>query len=142
MLKLLTSILATFAELEKETIVSRLQGGRKHARSAGKAYTGRPHYGQAHLPDLDGKTLHLVDAPEEQRTVDRIVELRASGMSIRRICETLAAEDIKPRTAAKWSPSVVFRIATGQRETLKKRATKRVERATAAFLADDKKQGT
>lgn len=55
LLKLLTSILATFAELEKETIRQRLLDGRMRANRENRRYASEPRYGRR-LGD-DGRAL-------------------------------------------------------------------------------------
>lgn len=129
LLKLLTSILATFAELEKEAITARLQDGRRNAKSEGRVYSREPSYGHAH-----GEDGELVAAEEEQRAVSRIRELRAEGLSVRAIGARLLEEGIHPRRAATWSPAVVLRLATGQRTPPKKKQSPRIARARAALL--------
>lgn len=134
MLRLLTSILATFAELEKETIRARLQDGRKRADANDRAYASEPRYGRRRV-DADAKEL-AADA-EEQRAVERVRDLRAAGLSYRAIAQQLEAEGLRPRRAAAWSPIVLQRIATGKRTAPKPKANARIARARAALLADE-----
>jgi DNA invertase Pin-like site-specific DNA recombinase len=129
LLKLLTSILATFAELEKEAIVSRLQDGRKHAKARGRVYSREAAYGSR-----NGENGSLVADDDERRAVDRVRELRAQGLSLRAIGERLMSEGIRPRRASKWSPAVVLRLATGKRTPAKSKQSARIAKATADFL--------
>jgi site-specific DNA recombinase len=129
LLKLLTSILATFAELEKEAIVARLQDGRKHARATGRKYSREAPYGVRN--GVDGS---LVADEIERRAMVRILALRASGMSLRAIGARLLEEGIHPRRAAAWSPAVLLRLATGKRTRPKSKPSARISRARAAFL--------
>lgn len=134
LLKLLTGILATFAELEKETICSRLLDGRRRADREGRRYGSEPRYGR--VPASDGSKV-LVEAPEERQAIERIKQLRdVDGLSYRAICRRLANEGLLPRRAAAWSPSVVQRIATGRRPPKKAVSSKRVQRVRAELLAD------
>lgn len=130
LLKLLTSILATFAELEKETIVSRLQDGRKHAKGKGKAYTREPKLGQR---TVDGS---LVTDLGEVRAVERARELRSQRLSLRAVGAALLAEGIKPRRGAQWSLAVLHQICTGNRAPMKKKPSLRIARARAYFLSE------
>lgn len=130
LLKLLTSILATFAELEKETIVSRLQDGRKHAKGKGRAYTREPRLGQR---NVDGS---LVTDLAEVRAIERARELRASGLSLRAVGAALLEEGIKPRRGAQWSLAVLHQLCTGQRAAAKKKPSARIARARAYFLSE------
>lgn len=132
LLKLLTSILATFAELEKEAITSRLQDGRKRAKAQGRAYSREASYG---MRQTDAGELEA-DA-EELRAVARIRALRAEGLTVRAIAARLLEEGIRPRRAAAWSVSVVARLANGRREASTKKRSERIAKARAAFLAVD-----
>lgn len=134
LLKLLTSILATFAELEKENIRTRLLDGRKRADAENRTYASEPRYGRRVVDHEQGK---LDVDPEEARAVERIRSLRAEGLSYREIIGKLDAEGIKPRHAEAWSLSVVHRIATGKRAGRKAAKGGRIERARAALLARD-----
>lgn len=133
LLKLLTSILATFAELEKETIRTRLLEGRKRADTQDRIYAVEPRYGRRIA--ADGSKALAPDA-EEERALARIRALRAEGCSYRAICAVLEQEGIRPRRAARWSPIVVQRIATGQRPPRSKKTTSaRSARVRAEVLA-------
>jgi site-specific DNA recombinase len=131
LLKLLTNILATFAELEKETIVSRLQEGRRRAKEQKRAYTREVAYG---LRREIASPMTLVNDEGELAAVERIRVLRAEGLTIRAICAQLDREGVKPRRAATWSPAVVLRLATGRRPPAKKKASARLTRARAELL--------
>jgi DNA invertase Pin-like site-specific DNA recombinase len=131
-LKLQINILATFAELEKETIVSRLQEGRRRAKEQKRAYTREVAYG---LRREIASPMTLVNDEGELAAVERIRVLRAEGLTIRAICAQLGREGVKPRRAAAWSPAVVLRLATGCRPPVKKKASARLTRARAELLA-------
>jgi site-specific DNA recombinase len=131
LLKLLTSILATFAELEKEAIVSRLQDGRKHAKARGRVYSREAAYGAR-----NGENGSLVADESEQRAVERVRELRAQGLSVRKIGESLLCEGIFPRRAARWSPAVILRLSTGKRTPTKLKQSARIAKVTAEFLTE------
>jgi DNA invertase Pin-like site-specific DNA recombinase len=133
LLKLLTSILATFAELEKETIRTRLLEGRRRADATDRAYAVEPRYGRHAAGDGSNA---LVRAPDEERAIARIRALRTKGLSYRAICTALLEEGIRPRRAAMWSPIVVQRIATGHRASSERRSTStRTARVRAEILA-------
>jgi DNA invertase Pin-like site-specific DNA recombinase len=134
LLKLLTSILATFAELEKETIRTRLLDGRRRADASDRTYASEPRYGRRAL--AGGKKAPLVEDTVEARAVERIRELRAEGMSYRKIARTLEAEGFRPRRAPHWAPVVLQRIATGYRPAREKKSTSgRTARVRAEILA-------
>jgi DNA invertase Pin-like site-specific DNA recombinase len=131
-LKLLTGILATFAELEKETIRERLQGGRRHAKAHGRTYSREPSYG---LRSVEGSKALAPDAGEAA-AVERIRALRAERMSYRGICAALTAEGIAPRHGGTWGPGVVQRLASGTRAPAPRKASKRIAAARLAILSD------
>ena len=133
LLKLLTSILSTFAELEKDSIRTRLLEGRKRADSNNRVYGREPSYGRKRAEDGEKA---LVPAGEEVRAVERIRTLRAEGLSYRAIVTQLECEALRPRRALKWSTSVVQRIATGKRAPAKTKANSRIASARALLLAD------
>jgi len=137
LLKLLISILAAFAELEKETIRSRLLDGRRRADLNNRTYASEPRYGR-HVVDPQEGTLEVHDA--EAAAVARIHELHAEGRSYREIAVTLDAEGYRPRRAASWSHVVVGRIASGKRTAKKPPTAKRIERARAWLLGDEDDQ--
>ena len=134
LLKLLTSILSTFAELEKETIRVRLLDGRKRADVNDRTYASEPRYGRRRVAK-DVK--QLAPDAEEQQAVDRIHALRGEGLSYRAIATQLDAEAVRPRRALKWSPIVVQRIATGKRAPKKAKANTRIAQARASLLKDE-----
>lgn len=82
-------VLAAVAQWERETIAQRTRDGLAALRAKGKP-TGRP--AVADLPDL----------------AQRIRSMRASGMTLQAIADTLNAEGIPTiRGGAKWRPSSV-----------------------------------
>lgn len=133
LLKVLTNILATFSELEKETIRVRLLEARQRADRENRRYASEPRYGRR-VSD-DGRTL-VADA-DEQALVQRVQALRGAGLSYRAICKVLTDEGSKPRRAPAWSPTTVRRIATGLRAPKKSLASRRIERVRAELLAEN-----
>ena len=131
LLKLLTSILATFAEMEKEAIRTRLLDGRRRADADDRVYGSEPRYGRR-VADPDEGTL-VVDL-DEARAVARIHELRDEGLTFRQIASRLDAEGFRPRRAASWNHVVVGRIATGRRTPKRTATGKRLARLRAELL--------
>lgn len=129
LLRLLTSILASFAEAERETIRTRLRDGRARAKADLRTYASEPSYG---LRAVDGGALTADDA--EARAVARARELAAEGLSLRAVGARLLAEGLAPRRAATWSPSVLRRLVTGQREPAKAKPSPRLVRARERLL--------
>jgi DNA invertase Pin-like site-specific DNA recombinase len=130
MLKLLVSVLATFAELEKDTIRTRLLEGRRRADAMDRTYAVEPRYGRR-VATQGSK--ELVADEGEAYALRRILALRGEGRSYRAICDALEREGVRPRRAARWSPTVVMRIATGKRPA---RVTKTTSARTARVRAE------
>lgn len=130
-LKALLAVRAMVAELERDAITARLQGGRRHAREHGHVYASEPAYGQRAEGDA------LVDDIGEQRAIARVRELRAAGASYRTIAATLGAEGIRPRRGTVWSLAMLHKLATGARKPAAKKTSARVARARAALLAEE-----
>ena len=131
LLRLLTSILASFAEAERETIRARLQDGRRRAKASLRTYASEPSYG---LRVTEGG--QLAEDTDEARAVTRARELHAEGIPLRTIGECLLSEGLAPRRAKTWSPSVLRRLVTGQRETAKRKASPRIARARERLLGE------
>lgn len=134
LLKLLTSILSTFAEMEREAIRVRLLDGRRRADAENRIYASEPRYGRR-VADENDEVLETNE--NETRAIRRIRELRVAGTSYRTIIATLEAEGIRPRRASRWSLSVVHRIAMGKREPRRTNKTMRIERARALLLSNE-----
>jgi DNA invertase Pin-like site-specific DNA recombinase len=130
-LKLLISTKAMIADIERDTIVSRLQGGRRYAREKGRVYTSEPPIGQR----AEGR--ELVADEGEQRAIARARELHAQGLTIRAIGAALTAEGFRPRRGKAWSPAVVHKIVTGKRAPAPRKQSARVARARAVLLASE-----
>ncbi len=93
LLKLLTSILATFAELEKEGIRVRLLDGRRRADAQDRVYASEPRYGRR-VAEAEAGTLVVDDL--EARAIVRIEELRAEGLSYRSIARVPRCRGVPP----------------------------------------------
>jgi DNA invertase Pin-like site-specific DNA recombinase len=98
-----------FAELDRKTVVKRLRDGRKAKAATGRHAVGAYPYGL----EGTGKGRERDAGPkmDEQRAIDRIVELRAAGRSYREIAAVLDAEGHRPRRAGTWSPMSVRNVA-------------------------------
>jgi site-specific DNA recombinase len=131
LLKLLVSILSTFAELERETIRTRLLDGRRRADQANKPYASEPRYGRR-----VGEDGQLHEDAGELAAVEMIRKLRGEGKSVRAICSALVDAGHRPRRGATWSTSVVHRIAKGTRREKKTAKRGRIERARQELLRE------
>jgi site-specific DNA recombinase len=130
-LKALLVVKAMVADMERDAIISRLQGGRQHAQAMGRMYTSEAPFGKR---EAEGGQL-VADADEE-RAIARIRELRAGGVSYRAIRATLDAEGLRPRRGKTWSLALLHSLATGKRAVAPKKQSARVARARAALLQE------
>jgi DNA invertase Pin-like site-specific DNA recombinase len=106
-----------FGQLDRALVVKKLRDGRKAKAAAGRHAVGDYRYGTQ--GQGDGKMRDAVPNPAEQAVVSRIVELRQEGASYRVIAETLDAEGLRPRRAARWSAMSVRNIAERAGATLR-----------------------
>lgn len=92
------------AELERGLIAVRMRRGRAMKFESGGYAYGAPPFGKV---ARDGD---LVTDPNEAAAVDRIVALRADGMSLREIIGVLEDESIPTKRGGRWHPSTVRQI--------------------------------
>lgn len=105
----LRQMVAVFSQLERAMIVARMREGRAtKAQDGGYAY-GAPPYGYR------AEAGALVRHPVEQQTIERMMDLRAAGQSLREIGQILDHEGRPPRRSARWHPNAIRRIV--ERET-------------------------
>jgi DNA invertase Pin-like site-specific DNA recombinase len=97
-------MVGVFAQLERGMIAARLRAGRRlKAERGGFAY-GSPAFG------YQAQERELVPDPEEQRALERILELRRQGASLRTIARTLEDEGVKPKRSDRWHPQTLKRL--------------------------------
>jgi DNA invertase Pin-like site-specific DNA recombinase len=97
---LVRQMMGAVAQYEKSQIVLKLRGARMRKRAKEGRCEGRKPYGY-----FDG----------ERTVVERMTELRNTGMGFDRIAAVLNAEGVKPRAGERWHGLVVNRILTGKR---------------------------
>ena len=85
--KLMRQFMGAIAEYEKAMIVMKLRGARIRAKAKDGRCEGRKPYGFY---------------PGELQVVERMKELKASGLGFDRIAEQLNAEGVRPRTGQRW----------------------------------------
>lgn len=98
------TIMAGAAEMERGLIRERTKTAMRHKASKNER-VGKVPYGKA--LSIDGK--HLEDDAEEQRAIQRVIELRQRGLSVRKIADDLNLNCIKAR-GARWHKTTVQRI--------------------------------
>jgi len=97
-------VMGAVAQLERGLIARRLRRGRQHKAEQGGYAAGAPPLG------FRAEGGELVPDPDEQAAVQRIVELRADGASLRRIAAALTAERLTPKRGGAWHPQQVARV--------------------------------
>jgi site-specific DNA recombinase len=110
--KMILTVMAAVATLERSVINQRTQGGRKSkADNGGYAY-GAPAYGQA---VIDGE---LADKESEQAVIEVIRRHRKSGKSYGELADYLNQKGYPTKRGGKWSSSTVFAICKRLAKTL------------------------
>ena len=103
--KMIRQVRGAVSEYERSMVVLRLRNGRRRKAQTGGYASGAPAFG------YEAKDGDLVELEEEQVTVKRIAELRASGASFRAICSTLESEGHRSkRGGTRWQPMAVKRV--------------------------------
>lgn len=97
--KMMRQIFGAIAEYEKTMLVIKLRGARTRQRAKAGRCEGRKVYGF-----YEG----------EAAVIERMKELRASGLGFDRTAAQLNAEGLTTRTGAPWHGLVVNRILTGK----------------------------
>ena len=92
---LMRQIFGAIAQYEKAMLVAKLRGARQRVKAKRGRCEGRKPYGET-------------DA--EKVIVDRIQQMRSSGMSYRDIADTLTREGVPSRLAKRWHTTQVQRI--------------------------------
>ena len=103
--KMLITMLAGFAEFERNMIAERTTAALRHKKAHGEVYNHLP-YGYiaedgALLPDAS-----------EQAVIARMTALRAGGVSYNEIANTLNAEHVPTKQAGIWRSQTVYNILT------------------------------
>jgi DNA invertase Pin-like site-specific DNA recombinase len=103
--KMIRQVLGAVSEYERSMVVLRLRNGRRRKAQMGGYASGAPAFG------YEARDGDLVELEEEQVTVKRICDLRASGASLRAICSILESEGHRSkRGGTGWQPMGVKRV--------------------------------
>ena len=103
--KMIRQVLGAVSEYERSMVVLRLRNGRRRKAQMGGYSSGAPAFG------FEARDGDLIESHDEQITIERIAELRASGASFRAICSTLEAEGHRSkRGGSRWQPMAVKRV--------------------------------
>lgn len=99
---LMTGMLASFGQMLRRQIGDHTRGALAHKRSKSEKLGGMVPYGQSVYLNAAGVKC-LRAHPGEQSVIRRARELRAAGLSYRRIGEALFSEGMRPRSGGPWS---------------------------------------
>ena len=88
--KLFFTMLAAMAEFERERILERTRDGRRAKRAAGGYTGGRPPFGFKVVGK--GREARLEKLPEAEPIIERVVQLRHQGLSLKRISNAVWEE--------------------------------------------------
>jgi site-specific DNA recombinase len=104
--KLFRTILAAFAEFERDTIRDRAMGGRYARAEKGQGWvSGMPPYGFT-----VGEDGNLVTVPEEADVIRAMFVLRATGMSLELVAAELNRRGHRPRPRGQYSDFARFSV--------------------------------
>jgi len=103
---LMRQILQAFAEYEKKVIAARTRAAMRRHQAAGRRMSSNPPYGHAIDPH---DATRLVEDPDEQDTIARILRLAADGHGPGTIARMFNQSGIRARGAA-WNHKTVGRI--------------------------------
>ena len=85
--KVFFTIVAAFAEFERDRIAERISDVKANERAKGRYLGGARPFG--YTVDSDG---NLISDDNEQSLIDRVVTLREKGKSLRTIAESVSSE--------------------------------------------------
>ncbi len=115
--RLVLNVLTSVAQWEREATGERTRDALRHLQGEG-VRLGAAGLGwkRSDARDETGR-LSIDDVEEERATVQRIIALRATGMSLRDIAHALAGEGRRTKRGGRWAPEtvrlVVKRSTTG-----------------------------
>lgn len=101
--RMLLTMLAGFAQFERDLTAERTTSALAHKKANGQAYSPTP-YGK----DRDGDM--LTDNEQEQGIINKMRELRDDGSSLRGIAEHLNSNGISSKQGKQWYASTVSYI--------------------------------
>ena len=101
--KMLITMLAGFAEFERNMIVERTSAALSYKKAHGQVYNSAP-YGK---DIVDGM---LVPNAAEQRVIARMTALRADGVSYNRIADALNSDGVATKKNGTWGSQTVKNI--------------------------------
>jgi DNA invertase Pin-like site-specific DNA recombinase len=113
--RLVLHVLGAVSQWEREAAAERTRDALAQLRAEGVQLGGEAFgWRRSALTDEHGRRL-LEDVADEAVTVDRMLELRAEGHSVRQIVGVLDAEGRKTKRGGRWHPTTVQRILRRRR---------------------------
>ncbi len=103
--KMFFSLLAVFAEFERNQASERIRAGQGKRKSSGLKLGGNVPFGYS--TDLEGRLSKL---ESEQQIILLIKNMRTSGDSYRTIADKLNADSITTRSGSKWHHTYIAKI--------------------------------
>jgi len=103
--RLVLNVLVSVAQWERETICERTSDALQAKKARGEKTGGNVPFG---FEVVSGK---LIENEAEQAVIEKIKELRANGLSLRKIAEKLNDEGIETKTGKAWNAMQISRIA-------------------------------
>jgi DNA invertase Pin-like site-specific DNA recombinase len=101
--RLFLTIMAAFAELERNLIAERTKAALQHKKSHKTVYNHEP-FGFVRQDD------RLIENPDELRVVARIIELRSQGTPLARIADALNESNIPTKQGKRWYASTISNV--------------------------------
>ncbi len=105
--RLKIGMLRLFAEYERNIIAARTKTAMLRHQANGRRMSKEPPFGFAVDPT---DTASLIENEAEQQTIERIVSMKESDMSLRAICRQLQSDGIKCRSKNNWHHTTVKKI--------------------------------
>ncbi|OPZ52548.1 MAG: DNA-invertase hin [Deltaproteobacteria bacterium ADurb.BinA014] len=102
--RLVLNVLVSVAQWERETICERTSDALQAKKARGEKTGGNVPFG---FEVVNGK---LIENVEEQAVISKIRELRANGLSLRKIADRLNEEGIGTKTGKQWNATQISRI--------------------------------
>lgn len=108
--RLVLNVLASVAEWERETIGERTREALQHLKAEGVRLGGEAlGWKRTKATDESGRRI-VRQVEEECAAVERVLALRAQGLSLRAIAEALTQEEIRTKRGGAWHPQTVSRV--------------------------------
>jgi site-specific DNA recombinase len=108
--RLVLNVLTSVAQWEREATGERTSAALAHKRSLGEYTGGAAPYGWR----LSADGVHLEPCDSEQQTIAAARELRAAGLSLRKVGADLASRGLLPRSGRGWHAETVKAVLAAE----------------------------